>query len=48
MKAVLCTQFGGPETLQVADIDSPAAGPGDNGDTGSTGFGTGAAASLMD
>ena len=29
MKAVLCTQFGGPETLQVADITSPAAGPGE-------------------
>ena len=29
MKAVLCTQFGGPETLEVADIESPAAGPGE-------------------
>ena len=29
MKAVLCTQFGGPETLQVADIESPVAGPGE-------------------
>lgn len=29
MKAVLCTQFGGPETLEVADIDSPVAGPGE-------------------
>jgi NADPH2:quinone reductase len=29
MKAVLCTQFGGPETLEVADIESPVAGPGE-------------------
>jgi len=29
MKAVLCTKFGGPETLQVADIESPVAGPGE-------------------
>ncbi|MEM7633107.1 MAG: NADPH:quinone oxidoreductase family protein [Pseudomonadota bacterium] len=29
MKAVLCTQFGGPETLEVADLESPAAGPGE-------------------
>ncbi len=29
MKAVLCTQFGGPEILQVADIQSPVAGPGE-------------------
>jgi len=29
MKAVLCTRFGGPETLQVADIESPVAGPGE-------------------
>jgi len=29
MKAVLCTQFGGPEKLQVADIESPVAGPGE-------------------
>lgn len=29
MKAVLCTQFGGPETLQVADIESPVAGRGE-------------------
>lgn len=29
MKAVLCTQFGGPETLEMADIESPVAGPGE-------------------
>lgn len=29
MKAVLCTQFGGPETLETADIESPVAGPGE-------------------
>lgn len=29
MKAVLCTQFGGPETLEVSDIESPIAGPGE-------------------
>ena len=29
MKAVLCTQFGGPETLELADIESPVAGPGE-------------------
>jgi len=29
MKAVLCTQFGGPEALEVADIESPVAGPGE-------------------
>jgi len=29
MKAVLCTQFGGPEILEVADIESPVAGPGE-------------------
>ena len=29
MKAVLCTRFGGPETLQVAEIESPVAGPGE-------------------
>ena len=29
MKAVLCTQFGGPETLQVADVENPVAGPGE-------------------
>ncbi len=29
MKAVLCTQIGGPEKLEVADIESPVAGPGE-------------------
>ena len=29
MKAVLCTQFGGPETLEMADIESPVAEPGE-------------------
>ena len=29
MKAVLCTRFGGPETLEVANIESPVAGPGE-------------------
>lgn len=29
MRAVLCTQFGGPETLQMADIESPVAAPGE-------------------
>jgi NADPH2:quinone reductase len=28
MKAVLCTHFGGPETLQLADIPEPVAAPG--------------------
>jgi NADPH:quinone reductase len=29
MKAVLCTQFGPPEALQLADIEAPRAGPGE-------------------
>jgi NADPH2:quinone reductase len=29
MKAVLCTHFGPPEALQLADIDAPGAGPGE-------------------
>jgi NADPH2:quinone reductase len=29
MKAVLCTHFGPPEALQLADIDAPHAGPGE-------------------
>jgi NADPH2:quinone reductase len=29
MKAVLCTQFGPPEALKLADIDAPRVGPGE-------------------
>ena len=29
MKAILCTRFGGPDDLQIADIPPPAAGPGE-------------------
>ena len=29
MKAVLCTRFGGPDDLELADIADPAAGPGE-------------------
>src|ERR1700746_1135905 len=29
MKAILCTHFGPPEALQLADIDAPRAGPGE-------------------
>jgi NADPH2:quinone reductase len=29
MKAVLCTQFGPPQALQLAEIDAPRAGPGE-------------------
>ncbi len=29
MKAVLCTRFGPPEALQLADIEAPRAGPGE-------------------
>ena len=31
MKAVLCKEFGPPETLVVEDIASPEPGPGDTG-----------------
>ena len=29
MKALLCTQFGPPEPLEVADVPPPVAGPGE-------------------
>src|SRR5262249_23812749 len=29
MKAVLCTHFGPPKALQLADVDAPRAGPGE-------------------
>ncbi len=29
MKAMLCTRFGSPDDLQIADIDQPQAGPGE-------------------